>query len=359
MMNAGKYVGCISFDLHPAATAIALLTAPKFPVDELLVHLKAGGQARQKGHQSLSVRLPRCEVPKHKRLILNDSGQEFGLRERRKSTLLIVTANGCACTIGQSSSTKAAPASRHGVCHFPNLSGRGGIVYLDEQATSETAAESKIRCVIADDHALVRQGIRRLLQDENDVEVIGEAGDAAEALKSVMELRPDILLMDVGMPGFSSFEAARIIQRDLPGTRVVFLTMHEDQDYVMQGLQAGASGYLLKDTPAAKLISVLRDVHQGGKFVSPEVLGGLIDNGKLGQTPLRPAKSSLTPREQEVMKLLAEGNTVRKIAGMLGLSLKTIEAHKFNLMRKLDIHNKAELVHCAIRRKIVKVPAGF
>jgi DNA-binding NarL/FixJ family response regulator len=232
-------------------------------------------------------------------------------------------------------------------------------VYLDEQATSETTAGARIRCVIADDHALVRQGIRRLLQDENDVEVIGEAGDAAEALKSVMELRPDILLMDVGMPGFSSFEAARIIQRDLPGTRVVFLTMHEDQDYVMEGLQAGASGYLLKDTPAAKLISVLREVHQGGKFVSPEVLGGLIDNGKLGQTPLRPAKSSLTPREQEVMKLLAEGNTVRKIAGMLGLSLKTIEAHKFNLMRKLDIHNKAELVHCAIRRKIVKVPAGF
>jgi len=232
-------------------------------------------------------------------------------------------------------------------------------VYLDEQATSETTPGARIRCVIADDHALVRQGIRRLLQDENDVEVIGEAGDAAEALKSVMELRPNILLMDVGMPGFSSFEAARIIQRDLPGTRVVFLTMHEDQDYVMQGLQAGASGYLLKDTPAAKLISVLREVHQGGKFVSPEVLGGLIDNGKLGQTPLRPAKSSLTPREQEVMKLLAEGNTVRKIAGMLGLSLKTIEAHKFNLMRKLDIHNKAELVHCAIRRKIVKVPAGF
>lgn len=232
-------------------------------------------------------------------------------------------------------------------------------MYLDEQAASESKTGARIRCVIADDHALVRQGIRRLLQDESDVEVIGEAGDAAEALKSVMELRPDILLMDVGMPGFSSFEAARIIQRDLPATRVVFLTMHEDQDYVMQGLQAGASGYLLKDTPAAKLISVLREVHQGGKFVSPEVLGGLIDNGKLGQTPLRPAKSSLTPREQEVMKLLAEGNTVRKIAGMLGLSLKTIEAHKFNLMRKLDIHNKAELVHCAIRRKIVKVPAGF
>ena len=232
-------------------------------------------------------------------------------------------------------------------------------MYLDEQATSEITAGARIRCVIADDHALVRQGIHRLLQDESDVEVIGEAGDAAEALKRDMELRPDILLMDVGMPGFSSFDAARIIQRDLPNTRVVFLTMHEDQDYVMQGLQAGASGYLLKDTPAAKLISVIRDVHHGGKFVSPEVLGGLLDNGKLGQGTLRPTKSSLTPREQEVMKLLAEGNTVRKIAGMLGLSLKTIEAHKFNLMRKLDIHNKAELVHCAIRRKLVKVPAGF
>lgn len=232
-------------------------------------------------------------------------------------------------------------------------------MFLDEHATTEITAGSRIRCVIADDHALVRQGIKRLLQDETDVEVVGEAGDAAEALTRVMELRPDIVLMDVGMPGFSSFEAARIIQRDLPGTRVVFLTMHEDQDYVMQGLQAGASGYLLKDTPAAKLVSVLRDVHQGGKFVSPEVLGGLLDTGKLGQTGLRAPKSSLTPREQEVMKLLAEGNTVRKIAGMLGLSLKTVEAHKFNLMRKLDIHNKAELVHCAIRRKIVKVPAGY
>jgi two-component system, NarL family, response regulator NreC len=234
------------------------------------------------------------------------------------------------------------------------------MVYLDERSMNETKTEIKIRCVVADDHALVRQGIRRLLQDERDVEVVGEAGDAAEALKRVMEVRPDIVLMDVGMPGYSSFEAARVIQRDFPRTRVVFLTMHEDQDYVMQGLQAGAAGYLLKDTPAAKLVSVLRDVQGGGKFVSPEVLGGLLENGKLGdQARPRPSKSALTPRETEVMKLLAEGNTVRKIAGMLGLSLKTVEAHKFNLMRKLDIHNKAELVHCAIRKKILKMPAGF
>jgi DNA-binding NarL/FixJ family response regulator len=206
---------------------------------------------------------------------------------------------------------------------------------------------------------LVRQGLRRLLQDERDVEIVGEAGDAAEALKGVIELRPDIVLMDIGMPGFSSFDATRVIQTDYPQTRVIFLTMHESQEYVMQGLQAGAAGYLLKDTPADKLASVLRDVHRGGKFVSPEVLGGLLGNGKFGQERPRPSRTSLTPRETEIMKLLAEGNTVRKIAGMLGLSLKTVEAHKFNLMRKLDIHNKAELVHCAIRKKIVKMPVGF
>ena len=224
------------------------------------------------------------------------------------------------------------------------------------ESKTETAA---IRCLVADDHSLVRQGIRRLLQDEG-VDVIGEASDATEALKRVSELHPDIVLMDVGMPGFSSFEAARIIQRDFPHTKVVFLTMHEDRDYVMQGLQSGAAGYLLKDTPATKLVCVLRDIHQGGKFVSPEVLGGLLEAGALeaNNQPNR-RKSALTPRETEVMRLLAEGNTVRKIAGMLGLSLKTIEAHKFNLMRKLDIHNKAELVHCAIRKKILKMPAGY
>lgn len=223
---------------------------------------------------------------------------------------------------------------------------------------SEFKSKSKIRCLLADDHVLVRQGIRRLLQDESDVEIVGEAGDAAEALKVVTELRPDIVLMDVGMPGFSSFDAARIIQNEFPQTRVVFLTMHEDQDYVMRGLQAGAAGYLLKDTPAAKLASVLREVHRGGKFVSPEVLGGIDEGTLFGQETPHHAKN-LTPRETEIMKHLAEGKTVRKVADILGLSVKTVEAHKFNLMRKLDIHNKAELVHCAIRKKLVKIPAEF
>jgi DNA-binding NarL/FixJ family response regulator len=226
------------------------------------------------------------------------------------------------------------------------------------EAPTKMPSHGKIRCLIADDHVLVRQGIGRLLQDEPDVDIVGEAGDAAEALKYVTELRPDIVLMDVGMPGFSSFDATRVIQAQFPHTRVVFLTMHEDPDYVLRGLQAGAAGYLLKDTPADKLAGVLRHVHRGGKFVSPEMLGGLDNEGKrVGAA--RPEKSKLTPRETEIMKHLAEGKTVRVIAGLLGLSAKTVEAHKFNLMRKLDIHNKAQLVHCAIRKKLVKVPAEF
>jgi two-component system, NarL family, response regulator NreC len=232
-------------------------------------------------------------------------------------------------------------------------------VYRGEESLNDTRTTANVRCLVVDDHALLRQGVRRLLQDQEGVEVIGEAENAAAALEQVIILRPDIVLMDIGMPGVSSFDVTRVIQAEYPKTRVVFLTMHEDQDYVMQGLQAGAAGYVLKDTPAEKLASVLREVHGGGKYVSPEVLNGLLLHDADGQSePLGASKPTLTPRETEVMKLLAEGHTVRKIAGMLGVSMKTVDAHKFNLMRKLDIHNKAELVHCAIRNKLVKVAVG-
>ena len=216
------------------------------------------------------------------------------------------------------------------------------------------ATSGPIRCVLADDHALLRQGVRRLLEDEVDLRVVAEAANAADALKLVLEHRPDLLLMDVGMPGPSSFEAARIIDEKCPTTRVVFLTMHEDQEYVVQGLQAGAAGYLLKDTPAHQLIEALREVHAGGRCVSPELLGPWADEAQVTSPP--PRMTVLTPREREIMKLLAEGNTARKVASLLGLSVKTVEAHKFNLMRKLDIHNKAQLVTRAIQKKIVNLP---
>ena len=157
------------------------------------------------------------------------------------------------------------------------------------------------------------------------------------------------------MPGMSSFEAGRLIEEHCSGTRIVYLTMHEDRQYVQEALRSGASGYLLKDTPAPLLLRSLRDVHSGGKSISPQVQSRINDEAiRTARVPLR--RNALTLREREVMKLLAEGHTVKKAAVLLGVSAKTVEAHKFNLMRKLDIHNKAELVTVAIRKKILPVP---
>jgi DNA-binding NarL/FixJ family response regulator len=215
-----------------------------------------------------------------------------------------------------------------------------------------------IRCVIADDHAMLRYGVRRLLEDTPDFAVVGEAGDAAEALKLVLEHRPDLVLLDITMPGMSSFEAGRLIEEHCTGTRIVYLTMHEDREYVQQALRSGASGYLLKDTPAPLLLRSLREVHRGERSLSPQIQTRLEDDAsprnQASRVPLR--RSALTLREREVMKLLAEGNTVKKAAAVLGVSVKTVEAHKFNLMRKLDIHNKAQLVTVAIQKKILPIP---
>ena len=215
-----------------------------------------------------------------------------------------------------------------------------------------------IRCVIADDHEMLRYGVRRLLEDAPDFAVVGEAGDAAAALRLVLKHRPDLVLLDISMPGMSSFEAGRLIEEHCNGTRIVYLTMHEDQEYVQQALRSGASGYLLKDTPGPLLLSALREVHRGEQSLSPQIQTKLRDEATLRtqavRVPLR--RSTLTLREREVMKLLAEGNTVKKAAALLGVSAKTVEAHKFNLMRKLNIHNKAELVTVAIQKKILPLP---
>ena len=216
----------------------------------------------------------------------------------------------------------------------------------------------QIRCVIADDHEMLRYGVRRLLEDAPDFAVVGEAGDAAEALKLVLEHRPDLVLLDISMPGMSSFEAGRLIEEHCAGTRIVYLTMHEDREYVRQALRSGASGYLLKNTAAPLLLRALREVRRGERSLSPQIQTQLKDEAILrNQTvrvPLR--RSTLTLREREVMKLLAEGHTVKQAAAVLGVSVKTVEAHKFNLMRKLDIHNKAQLVTLAIRKKILPLP---
>jgi DNA-binding NarL/FixJ family response regulator len=215
----------------------------------------------------------------------------------------------------------------------------------------------KTRILVADDHTLVRQGISKILNTEQDMEVIGEAANAAEALELVNRSRPDVVLMDVSMPGLSSFEATRQVKRDSPSTRVLFLSMYDDEDYLGEAMQCGASGYVLKDTPAPQLVSAVRDVARGGTFLSARMLEQLVDDFRArskGETRV-PRFGTLTPRERDVLKLLAEGQSVKDIATELRLSVKTIEAHKFNLMRKLDIHNKAQLVHYAIQKKVIKL----
>jgi DNA-binding NarL/FixJ family response regulator len=215
----------------------------------------------------------------------------------------------------------------------------------------------RIRCVLADDHILLRDGVRRVLEETHDFAVVGEASDASEALKLVIEHRPDLVLLDISMPGMSSFEAARLIEEHCSDTRIVFLTMHEDMEYLTQALRAGASGYLLKDTPAPHLLQALRKVHSGERSFSPRIVRHVQEDSDARKSSrTRPDRTTLTPREREVMKLLAEGHTVRQAAMQLGVSVKTVEAHKFNLMRKLDIHNKAQLVTVAIRKKIVSTP---
>ena len=217
----------------------------------------------------------------------------------------------------------------------------------------------KIRVLLADDHTLFRQGIRNLLAVEPDVEVIAEVSNAGDAMAKSTELRPDVVLMDIGMPGFSSFEATRQIKRDRPETKVLFLTMYDDEDYLVEGMEVGGNGYILKDCPAPQLLAAIRDVQKGGSYLSPRMLSQLVDDfrSRVKSSARVPRFATLTAREKEVLKMLAEGQSVKEIACSLNLSVKTVEAHKFNLMRKLDIHNKAQLVQYAIQKKIIQIPS--
>ena len=218
---------------------------------------------------------------------------------------------------------------------------------------------AKIRILLTDDHMLFRQAIRSLLSAEPDMEVVGEAPNASEATILAQQLKPDIVLMDIGMPGPSSFEATRQIRRDRPETRVIFLSMYDDEDYLAEGVEIGGSGFVLKDSPAEQLLNGIREVHRGGSYLTPRLLTRLVDGFRMhGRSDRVPRFGTLTKREREILKMLAEGKSVKEIASEFDLSVKTVEAHKFNLMRKLDIHNKAQLVTYAIQKKIIKVPVN-
>src|SRR5208283_3037380 len=216
---------------------------------------------------------------------------------------------------------------------------------------------AKIRILLTDDHTLFRQGIRTLLSAEPDLEVVGEAGSAMDSVAAAKQLRPDVVLMDIGMAGMSSFEATRQIRKERTDTKIVFLSMYDDEDYLAECVEIGANGYVLKDSPADQLVTAIREVHRGGSYLSPRLLTRLVDGFRVqGHGAVRqPRFGTLTKREREILKMLAEGKSVKEIATGFDLSVKTVEAHKFNLMRKLDIHNKAQLVQYAIQKKIIRL----
>jgi two-component system, NarL family, response regulator NreC len=203
-----------------------------------------------------------------------------------------------------------------------------------------------IRILLADDHVMVRQGLRVLLEQAGMV-VIGEASDGQEALRLAHEHAPDVAVLDLAMPSLNGLETARRLRETLPQTKIVLLTMHTEEPYVLEALQAGAVGYVLKTQAAGDIVQAIRDALQGAIYLSSRVAHTVVQ-AYLTRSSLSP--DPLTSREREIVQRIAEGQTTKEIASALGLSVKTVESHRSSLMRKLDIHETATLVRYAIRR---------
>jgi len=221
----------------------------------------------------------------------------------------------------------------------------------------DASSGGKIRVLLADDHTILRQGVHALLAEEGDIDVVGEARDGLEAVELVDRLEPDLVIMDMVMPRMNGIEATREIKRRWPGVRILILSMYDDDEYVAQIIQAGASGYVLKRVASEDLVRAIHEVHRGSSFLYPAIAAKLIDDylrrvrGDEAGAPEEP----LTPREREVLKLIAEGNTNQQIGDLLHVSRKTVESHRANIMHKLDLHDVTDLVKYAIRRGFVKL----
>ena len=213
----------------------------------------------------------------------------------------------------------------------------------------------KIRVLLADDHQLMRSGIRLMLEREADLSVVGEAGDGREAVALAKSLRPDVVVMDIGMANLNGIEAAQQMTGDRPEIAVVMLSMHSDESYVLRALKAGARGYLLKDSAEADLIKAVHAVAGGKSFFSPAVSKVLLDDyvRKLRRSGTEDAYDLLTPREREVLQLIAEGKSNKDIANLLNLSVYTVESHRSNLMEKLNVRGLPELILYAVRKGII------
>ncbi|MBI3895008.1 MAG: response regulator transcription factor [Acidobacteria bacterium] len=214
-----------------------------------------------------------------------------------------------------------------------------------------------MRMLICDDHTLFREGIKSILSGDPSIEVIGEAADGRQAVEYTGRLHPDVILMDVSMPEMIGYEAIRRISKADKNVKILVLTMYEEEEIIGLCLNAGASGYILKDAPAGQLIEAIHIVHEGGKYLSPRAMQKVVNQYIDGSAPLETKYDTLSNREREILKLLADGLSVKDIASRLNLSVKTIDVHKYNLMRKLDLHDKTDLIKYALRRNLISFPA--
>ena len=215
--------------------------------------------------------------------------------------------------------------------------------------------ENNVSIVLADDHTILREGLRALLTSDSNFEIVGEARDGREAVRCVEKLLPDLLLMDLSMPRMSGMDAIREIKRRYPDTKIIALTVHKTEEYLLTTLQAGADGYVLKDATHDELIMAIKNVMGGKPYLSPGVSEKVIEGyfeGK-GNSLSVSSWQTLSPREREVLKLIAEGYKNKEIAEDLCISLKTVEKHRANLMKKLDLHNAAALTVYAVERGLV------
>lgn len=213
----------------------------------------------------------------------------------------------------------------------------------------------KIKVFLADDHLILREGIRLLLDKVSDIEMIGEAGDGGEAIAKVEQLRPDVVLMDITMAGLNGLEATRQIKRNHPSIKVIILTMHETDQYLSEMLEAGASGYVVKTATSSELISAIRAVYAGDVHLYPSIARMLVEDylQKVKRGEEKESYNGLTPREKEILIYIAGDKQNKEIANLLGISVRTVQTHRTNLMDKLGAHDRTELVKYAIRKGII------
>jgi two-component system, NarL family, response regulator NreC len=244
---------------------------------------------------------------------------------------------------------------------FPQISARTATAHAAKpleiskkdavQTFERPSLASALKILLADDHQIVWQGLRAVLEREN-LAVVGEASDGRQAVCMALESHPDVAILDIGMPEMSGIEAAIEIKKGSPETKIILLTMHTEDQYILEALQAGIPGYILKSRASSEVVDAVREVSNGGTFLSPvisqRIVEAYLDKSGVGHP-------TLTPRECQVLRLVAEGKTTKQIASLLGVSIKTADSHRTNVMHKLNVHSVADVVRYAIRRGLVRL----